>query len=500
MASEWKPVEGKLGAEVPLKARRPLGCFASCLGKGRAVTPDRRATDPNPAPATAPSPALSSLPARGAAPAEGSGRHLGSARRSITRAISTTPPPCGTRREHADSRASSSDKGSVRSRRSPWVDQTGSFRSARLGDAPDLDADWWVSEASGGKVEDNYELGRVIGRGSYSTVVEGVDRATGERYAVKIVKLPKSRNRSRKRNKVLGEAYLTWTSDHPSILGMREFYVGDDTVVMVLGLMRGGPLFDVVLDGGGLLEPEARLVARQLVSALASLHKRRVVHRDIKLENLLLQWPGGLDSLKVADMGFAVSLAGGPAGKRTMAGTPAYLPPEIVAVVMADVPDPGKAKRTISPAIDMWAMGVSLYLLLSGFPPFEGATTRDLFARIAMADPSFDAPSQEQISPAAIDFLQRLLRKDPAKRMTAVEAAEHPWLTVPDADLARDASFSRRVADVMAREAARPGRPRDPKDTYIKPGVFLKLQQKHAAEGGLDSCLAALFKANCARS
>ena len=145
----------------------------------------------------------------------------------------------------------------------------GARRQARIASSGVVSRDWWQAECSPGRLEDTYEIGRVIGRGAYSAVMEGIDRTTRERYAVKTVKLKPSkrgdeRSMIKKRDKVLAEAYLTWICDHDNILAMREFFVQSDRVTLVLELMRGGSLFDSILESGGFTEGEIRLIARQL--------------------------------------------------------------------------------------------------------------------------------------------------------------------------------------------------------------------------------------------
>lgn len=212
--------------------------------------------------------------------------------------------------------------------------------------------------------------------------------------------------------------------------------------------------------------PGAPTALPRLPAALDYLHRRRIIHRDIKLENLLLQWPNALDTLTIADMGFAVSLAGGPAGRRTMAGTPAYLAPELI-LAMQDG-DTGSMPECLTPALDMWAAGISIFLLLGGYPPFEGTTTRDLFNSILDTPLSFDAPSWRDVSPEGRHFVSRLLDKDMSTRATAAEALRHPWL----------AGLEWERGDVNV------PKDRDPTDPFIKPSFFLKLQERHATSVG----------------
>ncbi|CAG9463124.1 unnamed protein product [Pedinophyceae sp. YPF-701] len=364
-------------------------------------------------------------------------------------------------------------------------------------------ADWWAEVMSEGNVEDDYDLGRVIGRGAYSTVLEGVCRRTKERFAVKTVKLkPRKkhignaakteRDLRKQRRKVLSEVYLTGTSNQPNIIKLQAFYMKETEIVMVLELMRGGSIFDGVLEHGGMGEDDARTVMRQLLGALAHFHSRNILHRDIKPENMLLKWPGDLGSLRIADLGFAIQLAGGPASRMTMAGTPAYLAPELIIAMQ----DGMELEDALTPAIDVWAAGAAMFIILGGYPPFEGTTTRELFRSILDDDLSFDQPCWEDVSEDARDLIRKLLTKDPEQRITAPQALEHKWMRPTQAP-PHMRQTSTRTRNWGSRLIPLEGN-KDPTSAYIRPSYFLKLQEqlRGAAGKALDASLREIFEEN----
>lgn len=392
---------------------------------------------------------------------------------------------------------------------------------------------WWEDQCAQGQLSDRFTLARTIGKGAYSTVTEGIHRSTGERFAIKVIKLKgdTKEDLAKQRDKILSEVYLTYNLRHKNLLHLEEFYVEPKKIIMVLELMRGGSLFDDVLERGGYSEADARCIFRQILSALDYMHNTDVIHRDIKLENLLLEWPNDLESVKIADLGFAVQLRGGPASRRTMAGTPAYLAPEMIMCMQRQL----SLDQVLTGALDMWAAGVALYLLLGGYPPFEGTTSKELFTRILRNDPEFDAPLWSKVSEEAQDLICSLLVKNPSNRITASEALDHPWFTTkiegapvaPSAanstkslgtseggekgdpaafeGLKRYISLSRVDAlaskdDPLARRSSKKMEltARDRTSSFIKPSYFLDLQNRHRDSwgSGLDRSLRRIFSRN----
>ncbi|GLE00741.1 hypothetical protein PINS_up009529 [Pythium insidiosum] len=214
--------------------------------------------------------------------------------------------------------------------------------------------------------------------------------------------------------------------------------------VLATEFASNGDMFDVISSGGALPESIAKVFCAQLLRAVAACHARGVVHRDIKLENLLLD---DQFTLKLADFGLAsivseafdddqsttddATAATNAAMLRDAVGTPLYMAPEI------DDNVPYRAAP-----IDVWACGVVLFALLTGYPPFDAPEQGDVwFDHLARGDvASFWAaqpPTLKRPSPAAMHLIGRLLCVDPARRASVTEALAHEWLCDDDA-LERD--------------------------------------------------------------
>ena len=219
---------------------------------------------------------------------------------------------------------------------------------------------------------------------------------------------------------------------HPNISGLRDMYEDYTHFYMILDLVSGGEMFEHLIHYGAYSEADAARLMHEVASALAFIHGVGVVHADLKPENLLLCSKNRLDgTIKMIDFGCAVVEdvdSGGGEGE-TLAtkqsegstGTTAYWPPERF------------QKGTIPDApMDMWSVGVILYIMLTGVHPFdvEGMSTdEEIEARIKSADsPPFDPEYTSHLSDSAIDLIKQLMEKDPKKRLTAYEMLQHPWV------------------------------------------------------------------------
>jgi hypothetical protein len=306
---------------------------------------------------------------------------------------------------------------------------------------------------------------RRAGTGGYAVVKHGTHLQTGERVAIKILQLPDSgrdgsaarRPTARPRPReprdserfysggveksdlafedIANEIEILKALDHPAVLHLHAHYVSDhgDKVYLVTELLEGGELLDALLDRGNYSEADAAAIMRPVLQGLAYLHSRGVTHRDLKLENLLMADATDLGSVRIADFGLAkaaFSAAGGDRpGVGAICGTPSYLAPEII------------AGQRYTPAVDCWAAGVCLYILLSGVVPFNwtdrpGADLRELFDRIAAGAYSLDGPEWEGVSAEAKALVRGLMCTDVSQRLSAQAALTHRWLAAPAAGAA----------------------------------------------------------------
>lgn len=265
---------------------------------------------------------------------------------------------------------------------------------------------------------DFYKLKSQIGKGSTAKVYLCVSArgAQDELCAVKIINKQKvTASYPTLMRQLKEEARLLEELHHPNIIALRAMFESSCTLHLVTEYAAGGELFEYLISRphGLLSEAEASRLIRQVLSAIAYMHEKDVMHRDIKLENILLaQKPCGPKiTLKLIDFGLAKSTRG-CAYAKTFFGTVGYIAPEMLT-------------RKYTNAIDLWAAGVLTYILLCGVFPFEDDVRKRLKVDYALRFPPW---TKSKISDSALDLLTQLLCVDPETRATAQVALEHSWI------------------------------------------------------------------------
>lgn len=252
----------------------------------------------------------------------------------------------------------------------------------------------------------------VFGSGAFSTVRKATQRATGEIAACKIAVGPEAQAMAQREAQVMNRL------DHESILCCREHFVSADCVMLVTDLMSGGELLGALEERGSYAEEDARVVVSKLLSALVHMHSKGVVHRDLKLENILIASRTDHTNIKIADFGLAAEVSPSRPKLSKACGSPQYVAPEMLTSTSA----------LYDSKVDVWSVGVILHYLLSGYPPFDGETLADILLSIRRGAVVLDDPVWDLISSGAKSLVRLLLTRDPGRRPRAEEALEHPWL------------------------------------------------------------------------
>lgn len=253
-----------------------------------------------------------------------------------------------------------------------------------------------------------YLLGPVIGRGGFCTVRKGLHLSTGLPVAIKVV--DKERVTAKDWDRIHRERrVMRMLSGHVAIVQLLEWSETDRYIYIAMELCAGGSLLDHVRARRRLPEAEASLIFQQLVHALQHCHAHGIVHRDIKLENVLLDGAGGA---RLIDFGLAGFFTPG-SRLRCHCGSPSYAAPEIV----------GRTEY-LAPPVDVWSLGVVLYSMLAGYLPFAGKDKKALSDRIATG--VYRTPTC--FSAEAADLVTRMLTLDPGWRITLAEVWSHPFV------------------------------------------------------------------------
>ncbi|XP_042361999.1 serine/threonine-protein kinase DCLK3 [Plectropomus leopardus] len=286
-------------------------------------------------------------------------------------------------------------------------------------------------------IEQCYEIGRVVGDGNFAVVRECRRRDNGQTLAMKIVECSKLIGRE---HMMQNELSLLGSLCHARIVRLFAHHHTHTHLYLVMELVSGGDLFEAISERGKFPEAEAGLMVSDVSEALNYIHCKSIVHRDLKPENLLIEHvAAGICRLKLGDFGLAMIVT---EPVFTICGTPTYVAPEILCETGYGV------------AVDVWALGVILYILLCGFPPFRSRDRdqEELFQLIKQGQIHFLSPYWDPISEEARGLVRALLQPDPTARLTAEQTLLHPWVKAM-------ASFCRQraLSDKTQRDTANTG-------------------------------------------
>uniref|UniRef100_A0A8C5B1M6 calcium/calmodulin-dependent protein kinase n=1 Tax=Gadus morhua TaxID=8049 RepID=A0A8C5B1M6_GADMO len=255
----------------------------------------------------------------------------------------------------------------------------------------------------------------LCGAGAFSIVRRCVKVLSGQEYAAKIINTKKLT--SRDHQKLDREARICRLLKHPNIVRLHDSISEEGHHYLIFDLVTGGELFEDIVAREYYSEADASHCIQQILEAVLHCHQSGVVHRDLKPENLLLASKSKGAAVKLADFGLAIEVEGEQQAWFGFAGTPGYLSPEVL------------RKDPYGKAVDLWACGVILYILLVGYPPFWDEDQHRLYQQIKAGAYDFPSPEWDTVTPEAKDLINKMLTINPGKRITAAEALKHPWIS-----------------------------------------------------------------------
>ncbi|KAG8364295.1 hypothetical protein BUALT_Bualt19G0113600 [Buddleja alternifolia] len=258
---------------------------------------------------------------------------------------------------------------------------------------------------------DKYELVRDIGSGNFGVARLMRDRQTNELVAVKYIERGEKIDENVQRE-ITNHRSLR----HPNIVRFKEVILTPSHLAIVMEYASGGELFERICNAGRFSEDEARFFFQQLISGVSYCHAMQICHRDLKLENTLLDGSPA-PRLKICDFGYSKSSVLHSQPKSTV-GTPAYIAPEVLLKKEYD----GKIA-------DVWSCGVTLYVMLVGAYPFEDPGEPKNFRKTIqrILNIQYSIPDYVHISPECRHLISRIFVQDPAKRITMPEIRNHEW-------------------------------------------------------------------------
>lgn len=257
-------------------------------------------------------------------------------------------------------------------------------------------------------LEMDYRLeSKVVGSGMSGPVRLASGRVDGRKYAVKSFK--KTGMSAIKREELKSETEIYLSLDHPHVARLEMVYETESDLHLVMEYMAGGELYDRLAEKRQYTEEATAEATHQMLLAVAYLHAHKIAHRDLKLENFLYVDPSSSD-LKIIDFGFAKFAN---EGMTQACGSIHYVAPEVLA-------------HCYNEKADIWSIGVIVYMLLTGNPPFHG-TDDEVLRKIKSGNVRWSS-RYHKLSPLAKDFVTSLLELDPGKRFSAQDALDHPWI------------------------------------------------------------------------
>eukprot|EP00357_Protocruzia_adherens_P017024 CAMPEP_0114975628 /NCGR_PEP_ID=MMETSP0216-20121206/2213_1 /TAXON_ID=223996 /ORGANISM="Protocruzia adherens, Strain Boccale" /LENGTH=695 /DNA_ID=CAMNT_0002336447 /DNA_START=23 /DNA_END=2110 /DNA_ORIENTATION=+ len=253
----------------------------------------------------------------------------------------------------------------------------------------------------------DYEVLTPLGRGAHSYVYEVRCRRTDRKFGLKVIDKQKLKQQKLTR-RLIDEIEIHSELKHGSVVELYHFFEDTESVYMLLDLCKGGELYTYIKQKGKLDEEETREFMMQLILGLKYLHAKGILHRDLKLGNLLLTEDY---NLKICDFGLAVKLLSFDEERETLCGTPNYISPEVV------------RRDPYGLSSDLWSFGCILYACLIGSPPFESPSVQNTLMKVKKGE--FNLP--DDLSDASKDLINRLILTDPSQRITIDEILEHEF-------------------------------------------------------------------------
>ncbi|XP_077247655.1 calcium-dependent protein kinase 2-like [Tasmannia lanceolata] len=259
-----------------------------------------------------------------------------------------------------------------------------------------------------------YTIGKELGRGQFGVTHLCTLKATGEQFACKTIAKRKLVNREDIEDVKREVQIMHHLTGQPNIVELKGAYEDKQSVHLVMELCAGGELFDRIIAKGHYTERAAASLLRTIVQIVHTCHSMGVVHRDLKPENFLLLSKDENAPLKATDFGLSVFFKQGEVF-RDIVGSAYYIAPEVL-------------KRRYGPEVDIWSIGVMLYILLCGVPPFWAESEHGIFNAILRGHVDFTSDPWPSISVGAKDLVKKMLNSDPKQRLTAFQVLNHPWI------------------------------------------------------------------------
>lgn len=260
----------------------------------------------------------------------------------------------------------------------------------------------------------DYDMGETLGEGAFGVVTRCINKATKQNFACKKIEKRQLRRKADVEDVRREVQILMLLSSHPSVAALCAVYEDSEAVYLILELCEGGQIFDRLISMGTITEQYISQVFRQMVELVDQCHTLGIAHRDVKPENFLFATRDENSKIKAADFGLSQFFTSGKAFK-SLIGSAYYVAPEVL-------------NRNYGPQADIWSLGVCLYVMLCGSPPFNGQGEDDIFDKILYHEPDFSQLPWPRVSNPAKLLVKNLLQKNPERRPDTKAILQHRWL------------------------------------------------------------------------
>lgn len=267
-----------------------------------------------------------------------------------------------------------------------------------------------------GSAPETYSTGRKLGKGGFAVCFEGKSKRTSEVFALKVVKAKVEQKKMMEKFRT--ELQIHAKMHHPNIVEFLRAFTIEDHTYVVLQLCPNGSLTEMVKTRSCLSLPEVRRFMIQICGGVKYMHKRSVIHRDLKMGNIFLD---ERLNIKIGDFGLAAVMADEQDRRTTLCGTPNYIAPEILSK---------SGNRGHDNKVDTWAIGVICYAMLMGTPPFQSKTQQEIYTKLRTLEYEWKMDSGNYIPQQAKDFVASCLNLNSAERPEMDELVQHDFFTM----------------------------------------------------------------------
>ena len=270
-------------------------------------------------------------------------------------------------------------------------------------------------------LESNYQILSKLGKGAFGTVYKVQSYKTNKICAMKVIDRQYIKHQDDDQ-KFLKEIEILCKLEHPNIIKMYEYFQDDKNYYIITEYISGGDLYEFIANDFTFTESKAKRIMKQLFQAISYLHSNKIVHRDIKSSNILIEntYTPSQDNndnnlnIKLIDFVTSNYLKNRKSKFTITVGSPYYMAPEVL-------------KGKYNHKCDIWSAGVLLHIMLTGKPPFDGINREDVYNKIKKCHLNMDASRYNSISPEGKDLLKKTLTRKINKRLSAKECLDHPW-------------------------------------------------------------------------